>query len=187
MSQPQQGYAQDGYPQSPTGHDEYGQDEHQSSQQQAALPPGQRKKRAYAGQAYEFGAGANSALGGQQQAGGQYGQYNNQQEQAGYPQGGYAQTPAAATQPQPEPPMLGGYQPPAPTYPTQNTGQGMAQMTQQFGHMDMSQKPPAPAPGLAQQTRLNQLYPTDLMNQPLNVAELDYPPPPAVLPPNVGF
>lgn len=61
-------------------------------------------------------------------------------------------------------------------------------MTQQFGQMDMSQKPMAQQPQ-AQQGRapvLNQLYPTDLQNQPLNVAELDYPPPPAILPPNVS-
>jgi protein transport protein SEC24 len=33
---------------------------------------------------------------------------------------------------------------------------------------------------------LNQLYPTDLLNQPLNAAELELPPPPIVLPPNVS-
>lgn len=33
---------------------------------------------------------------------------------------------------------------------------------------------------------LNQLYPTDLLNQPFNVSELDLPPPPIILPPNVG-
>jgi protein transport protein SEC24 len=34
---------------------------------------------------------------------------------------------------------------------------------------------------------LNQLYPTDLLNQPFNVAELELPPPPIILPPNVRF
>jgi protein transport protein SEC24 len=33
---------------------------------------------------------------------------------------------------------------------------------------------------------LNQLYPTDLMNNPLAVSELDLPPPLIVLPPNVS-
>jgi protein transport protein SEC24 len=57
-------------------------------------------------------------------------------------------------------------------------------MTQQFGQMDMSQKPAQLAPA-QRGAQLNQLYPTDLLNQPFNVAELDYPPPPAILPPNV--
>lgn len=42
---------------------------------------------------------------------------------------------------------------------------------------------PVPA---ARAVSLNQLYPTDLLNQPFNVAELDFPPPPIVLPPNVS-
>jgi hypothetical protein len=50
--------------------------------------------------------------------------------------------------------------------------------------MDMSQKQ-APAPA-ARPIALNQLYPTDLLNTPFNVAELDYPPPPAILPQNVS-
>lgn len=77
---------------------------------------------------------------------------------------------------------MGGYQPPAPGYPA-----GVSGMTQQFGQMDMSQKPPVAAAPQQQQRApvLNQLYPTDLSNQPFNVAELDYPPPPAILPANV--
>ena len=59
-------------------------------------------------------------------------------------------------------------------------------MTQQFSQMDMSQKPqPQAAPQRG--PVLNQLYPTDLLNQPFNVQELDYPPPPAILPPNVSI
>ena len=61
----------------------------------------------------------------------------------------------------------------------------MGAMNQQFGQMDMSQKPASQPP--AQRAHpLNQLYPIDLLNQPFNVAELDYPPPPAILPPNVS-
>ena len=161
---------------------------------QAAGAPG-RKKRAYAGQAYEFGAGANSALGGQQQGAAPaagYPGFSQQQDAAGYPQGGYQQNPAAV---QPgQPPMyssqdgvgVGGYQPPAASYPTGQAvpSQGVANMTQQFGQIDMSQKP-AQAPAQRAPT-LNQLYPTDLLNAPFNVTELEYPPPPAILPPNVS-
>ena len=154
-----------------------------------------RKKRAYAGQAYEFGAGANAALGGQQQGGAPspgpgYGGFSSQQDAAGYPQGGYGQNPAAVQQG--SVPMyggqdagaVGGYQPPAPAYPAQ-VQPNVAGMTQQFGQMDMAQKPQQPQ-AAARAPVLNQLYPTDLSNQPFNVAELDYPPPPAVLPPNVS-
>lgn len=62
-------------------------------------------------------------------------------------------------------------------------------MTQQFSQMDMSRPQPQQQPqpqAAAKAPVLNQLYPTDLSNQPFNVAELDYPPPPAVLPANVS-
>ncbi|RMD41305.1 hypothetical protein DV735_g3837, partial [Chaetothyriales sp. CBS 134920] len=139
-----------------------------------------------AGQAYEFGSGANAALGGQQPGGAPapaYGTYSSQQDAAGYPQGGYQQNPAAVQQG--STPMYGhsdltGYQAPTAAYPStqqqppqQQPGSGgIPALTQQFGHMDMSQKP--------------LLYPTDLNNQPFNVAELDYPPPPAILPVNTS-
>ena len=162
----------------------------------SASVPGGRKKRAYAGQAYEFGAGANSALGGQQQGGGGYSGFSQQQHEAGYPQGGYQQNPAAVQQGQvplyghQDTGSLGGYQPPAPTYPVGGVapvvGGGVGGMTQQFSQMDMSQKPqPQAVPQRG--PVLNQLYPTDLLNQPFNVQELDYPPPPAILPPNVSI
>lgn len=155
----------------------------------SSVTVGGRKKRAYAGQAYDFGTGANSALGGQQQGGGVYeGGFSQQAHEAGYPQGGYQQSAAAPAQ---SPGIgyqpgtgVGGYQPPAPSYPTQ--GPGIGQMTQHFGQMDMSQKPSA-VNGPPSRVALNQLYPTDLLTQPFNVAELDYPPPPAVLPPNVSL
>jgi protein transport protein SEC24 len=58
-------------------------------------------------------------------------------------------------------------------------------MTQQFNQMDISQK--ATPQAVPQRVPvLNQLYPTDLLNQPLAVKELDYPPPAAILPPNVS-
>ncbi len=183
---------QDGYGQQPPAGQNYENYETTSPPGVAPAPPqGQphagRKKRAYAGQAYEFGAGANAALGGQPQAGDAYSGYSVQQDAAGYPQGGYQQNPVAAqpntTPMYPGQEAMGGYQPPATGYPAQ----GVAGVTQQFGQMDISQKPPvAAAPQQSQRAPvLNQLYPTDLSNQPFNVAELDYPPPPAILPPNV--
>ena len=192
-------------PQSYPAHDGYGQPQEQYDAASppgtaagptpvAAAGPGGRKKRAYAGQAYEFGAGPNSALGGQQQGGAAYTGFSQQQHEAGYPQGGYQQTPAAVQQSQV--PMygnqdggVGGYQPPAPAYPAgavPPAAGGVGGLTQQFGQMDMSQKP-APQAVPARGPVLNQLYPTDLLNQPFNVAELDYPPPPAILPANVSF
>jgi protein transport protein SEC24 len=150
--------------------------------------PGTRKKRAYAGQAYEFGG---NAVQGQQQVVG-YSGFSQQQDAAGYPQGGYKQTPAAVQMGQvplyghQDATVVGGYQASAPTYPTQTPAVGgVNSMTQQFGQMDMSQKPGGAAPPAQNAPVLNQLYPTDLLNQPFNVAELDYPPPPAILPPNV--
>lgn len=194
---PQQGVpGQEGYGQQPEAQPNY---ENYETNNPPGVPAGPapgpahagRKKRAYAGQAYEFGAGGNAALGGQQQAGGAYPAYSAQADAAGYPQGGYQQNPVAVQQnatplyPGQEPaPAVGGYQPPVAGYPAPG---GVP--VQQFAQMDISQKPPvaAAAPQQAQRAPvLNQLYPTDLSNQPFNVAELDYPPPPAILPPNVS-
>lgn len=196
MSQQNPQYGQDPYnQQSPPAESQEGYD---AASQPGGPPPtgpaathGGRKKRAYAGHAYEFGAGANADLGGQQQAGGAYSGFSTQQEAAGYPQGGYQQNPTAVQQGSTplypgQDPAAAGYQPPGQGYPAPAVGG----VTQQFGQMDLSQKPvPAPAPAQAQQRppALNQLYPTDLSNQPLNVAELDYPPPPAILPANVSI
>lgn len=207
MSQPnpQQGTPNQGYDEQQQNYQDY------ETTSPPGVPPGpqpgpaggRKNRRAYAGQAYEFGAGQNAALGGQQQAGGAYGGgYSAQADAAGYPQGGYQQQPAAVQQGQTpmygQDPGYGGYQPsPQPQQQQQQQpgyqqpgAPNVAGMTQQFGQMDMSQKPAAPQPGQQGQPRapqvLNQLYPTDLQNQPFNVAELDYPPPPAILPANVS-
>lgn len=197
MAAPQGGYPpQDGYAPNPA-------EPYNQAQYDATSPPGTaagvvpaagagagRKKRAYAGQAYDFGAGANAALGGQQQGGGAYeGGFTQQAHEAGYPQGGYQQSAAAPAQTpgigQPPIAGVGGYQPPVPAYPGQQPG--MNSMTQQFSQMDMSQKPVSAAPSsTGRPLALNQLYPIDLLNTPFNVAELDYPPPPAILPQNVS-
>lgn len=192
---------------------QYGQDGEAYDQQSSAGTPapaagGARKKRAYAGQAYEFGAGGNAALGGQPPAGGAppmmpaggaapYG-YPAGQPQPAY---GMPQTPVygdpAAQAPQAAAPYAqpaygqpaGGYQPAAPGYPQQD----MAGMTQQFGQMGMGGQTPQPAvqqqqvPQPAQ--RLNPLVPVDIsmQGQPFHVSDLDQPPPPCILPPNVSI
>lgn len=118
---------------------------------QGAQAPHQKKKRAYAAQAYDFGANAAGAgaaapppIGAPQvdPLAGQFGQMNL---------GG-----------QPQQPMM--QQPMQPMQPMQ--------------HM-----PPQMPP---QQTQLNQLVTTDLMSAPFNVYELDQPPAPINLPPNVS-
>ncbi|OWP05167.1 transport protein SEC [Marssonina coronariae] len=210
----------DGYPQGYPAQDPYAQ---QSPVQpglgaSATSPPptgqpehdgGKKKKRGYAAQAYDFGAGANSALGGQTPGGGAafqgppgpaYGGYTAQQEappygaqQFGAPAGG--PDPAATAPGYAPPAQYGGggvgYQNAAPGYP--GTGApSVAGITQGMGQMGMgAQPPPGAQPGQPQAAAgairpavLNQLYPTDLLNQPFNVAELDLPPPPIVLPPN---
>ncbi|KAI9868356.1 MAG: COPII subunit [Trichoglossum hirsutum] len=160
---------------------------------------GGHKKRAYASQAFEFGAGANSALGGQPKGGGSY---PVAQGYGGYPQQpqvaqqyGYQQPGPAVDQPSPtlagpavpgygDPATtgVGGYQPPAAGYPPQG---GVSGVTNQFGQLGIGGQPqPAPQQGIQKPHVLNQLYPTDLISQPFNVSELDLPPPPIVLPPN---
>ncbi|KAL2051893.1 hypothetical protein ABVK25_007808 [Lepraria finkii] len=158
-----------------------------------------RKKRHYAGQAYDFGAGANSALGGQQQGGGGY---------PGPPGGGYGQQPQQPGQAAPaysgpaspaftagapsygqQPATVGGYQPPEPGYPSHGTPAqqpGMGQITQGMGNLAMPNQAQHQAPQMQSRPQMNQLYPTDLLNQPLNVSELDLPPPPIILPPNTS-
>lgn len=180
MAAPQGGYPpQEGYGQPA----DYGSPVQQPAGLAAGAPAqgqaGGRKKRVYAGEAFDFGSGANAALGGQLPAGGSYGAYPPQPQAAGYQQPMYGADP---TQMQAAAP---GYAAPASPQVTQ--------MTQQFGAMGMTDphllppQPVAQAPQ-AQAPRavpLNQLYPTDLLTQPFNVAELDYPPPPIVLPPGV--
>lgn len=189
--QPQQPYAdqpQDGYD--------------AQALQPAAADHGKKKKRGYATQAYEFGAGANSnAAGAPAQAPG--GMYGMPQPQApaygGYPQQDAQPAAAAYGSPQPQPYDMsqpaaapaggyGGYQAPD-GYPAPGgvpPAAGVAGLNQQMAGMNLGGQPQQAAPGqAARPMTLNQLYPTDLMNQPFNVSELDLPPPPIILPPNV--
>ena len=219
MATPQGGYPPQGYPQQDQYESieggQYGQQQEQPAYDDQMSPPpqpstqpaGGRKKRAYAGQAYELGAGANAGLPGQQQQqggypgaqGGTYGAagyeqpQQHQQPQMGYPQPGYPNQgapPTPASPPDYGQPQYGagGYQPPDQGYPAHGATSmlqgGVSGVTQQFGQMGLGggqQQPPPPSAPM----RLNQLYPTDLQSQPFNVAELDLPPPPIILPPNV--
>ncbi|KAI4205181.1 MAG: hypothetical protein LQ350_000503 [Teloschistes chrysophthalmus] len=163
-----------------------------------------KKKRHYAGQAYEFGGGANAALGGQVQGGGAYpgapgagyGGYGQQQpplqQQPGYPQpqyGGNQQSiPSPGAPPYGQSPVV-GYQPPDPGYPAQRAAPlspTMGGITQGMNNMGMADRPSMQGHPMQQRPQLNQLHPTDLLNMPLNVHELDMPPPPIILPSNTS-
>lgn len=167
---PQEGYAQPGYGSPDPSHQ-------QGGPPQGAPVSGAagRKKRTYAGEAFEFGSGANAALGGQPTAGGAYGAFPQQPANVGYQQPTYGADPGHVQTAPLE------YAPPAPD---------VGGLTQQFGGMGMAEPhhlpPPQQAAAVQQHNvQLNQLYPTDLISQPFNVAELEYPPPPIVLPPGV--
>ena len=208
MSMPQPGPPPYGSP----GQEPYPQEQHDASQRDGApaqqpaqhAPPttsaASRKKRGYAGQAYEFGGGANSTLGGQQQGGGTYppppgagfGGYGQQPHpsasQQGYGSGAVSPAGGAAPGYGQQPGAVGGYQPPEPGYPAQGApGQpppGAGGITQGMGSLALAGQGQHHPQG---RLPMNQLYPTDLLNSPLNVADLDLPPPPVILPANVRF
>jgi len=165
---------------------------------------GRKKKRAYAAGAFDVAAGGNAAVGGQVPGGGQFGtpQQPAVPGYGGYPQPDAAQIPAyggAQPQygvPQPVAPGVGGYQAPEPYYPSPGAPPapgGVAGITSGFSSMQLGagaapgmQPQPQQLPPQARPGPLNQLYPTDLLNQPFNVSELDLPPPPIILPPNAS-
>lgn len=210
MASPQPGYPQQGAGQ----HNQHQYDQysaHQQSEYAENASPVQgtapqqsaaaRRKRQYAGQAYEFGGGANAALGGQTQGGGGYpgppgagyGGYGQQPQQPAYQPPGYGVNQPAVPSPGAptygQTPAVGGYQPPEPGYAPHGAAPlspGMGGITQSMSNMGIGGQPPQQGQHMQQRPQLNQLYPTDLLNQPLNVAELDLPPPPIILPPNVG-
>lgn len=156
---------------------------------------GKKKKRAYAAGAFDVGVGGNAAVGGQPPAGGQFG--------APAPAyGGYAQPevqpPAYGAQQQQQQPYgvaqpapVGGYQAPEPYYPSAGAPPapgGVAGLASGMSAMSLgpgAQQQPQQLPPQPRAVPLNQLYPTDLLNQPFNVSELELPPPPIILPPNV--
>lgn len=194
-----------GYP--PT--DPYAQQGQYSDQPQPGMPTpppqeqqhhepqhGKKKKRGYAAQAYDFGAGGNVAPPSGAPVAGET--FIPAGAPAGNPYGGYAAPVPPPTysgnQPyvdSPAPGMgamagLGGYQPPdaAQTgYPA--PAPGVAGITAGMGQMGMGGPQTVIGGPNAQKLQLNQLFPTDLLNQPFNVSELELPPPPIILPPNV--
>ncbi|EEY23613.1 predicted protein [Verticillium alfalfae VaMs.102] len=218
MSAPHDGYGQQPYTDEPQQGFE-GQSEAPHAQ---AADHAKKKKRGYASQAYEFGAGANTGVAGQVPAAGpqQYGipsqpqtpayaaagypgqdpSQQLQQQQPGVPQYGAGAPAYGAPQPlAPQPgapqPAAYGYQAPDVGYPGPGQGApapnapGVAGINQQMAGMNLGpggQSQPQPAQA-ARPVALNQLYPTDLLNQPFNVSELDLPPPPIILPPNVSL
>lgn len=171
---------------------------------------GKKKKRGYAAQAYDFGAGANSSLGGQTQGGVQFQQQAPVYDR--YPIQGEPQPPYGASQYGAQVGQTGltsaspgnvhmapyanvGYNPPNdPGYSgaTAPAAADISGITQGMGQMGMADMSGAPPPGIQQMppqatarpVALNQLYPSDLLSQPFNVAELDLPPPSIILPPN---
>lgn len=165
-------------------------------------PAAGRKKRAYAGQAYEFGTGANvaqaqqppAAYAGQQPLQAYGAPAQPLQQQPAYAQPAYGQpaygdyaAPAGGAQPAYGQPATGGQ----PGYQANDPygGQGaVGGMTQQFGQMGIGgQEQPPQATGPAAPVQLNRLQTTDLISQPFHVSELDLPPPSIILPPNVGL
>ncbi|KAM7193765.1 hypothetical protein V8F20_008240 [Naviculisporaceae sp. PSN 640] len=157
---------------------------------------GKKKKRAYAAGAFEVASGANAGVGlpggGQfgapQPAAPAYGGYPAQDAQ-GAPYGAVSQPYGA---PQPGAAPVGGYQAPDAYYPSAGAPApapgGVAGITSGLGSMQLGGTPgvqqPQQLPPQARSGPLNHLYPTDLLNQPFNVSELDLPPPPIILPPN---
>lgn len=202
MATPQTSYQDDGPDPEGGQYAENGQ--YEQSQQGAPAPAMHgKKKRAYAGQAYEFGAGANAALGGQQSGGvgypgspppavGGYNSFPGAQPQPSYgmpqqPQYGEPNLQTPGVQPAYGQPAYGvqqGYEPPHQGYPAPSA----PSVTQQFSQMNIGAGPQSQQPQqAATQMRLNSLQPVDIspQGQPFHVTDLDQPPPPIILPPNV--
>lgn len=205
---PGDGYGQfPGQQPDPQAQQPYG--DQQAAAPQEAAAPGKKKKRGYAAGAFDVATGANAGVGGQLQGAGQFGQPQQPQQPAA-PQYGYPQTePNPAVQnyqysaqnyidQQQQQSYAGGYQtadqsfqaltgqpvvpPPGAPIPS-----GMAQVTQGMNNMQLGGQPQQQAPAQAARAAMNQLYPIDLLNQPFNATELDLPPPPINLPPNVSI
>ena len=142
---------------------------------QQGNPVPQKKKRAYAAQAYEFGGNAGQP--GQQPAGVPPQAYGGYGQPMATPPMGAPQMGA----PQMGAPQMGGV-PPMGAVPQVA---GSPDLASQFGHMNIHSQPPA-APAMQAPQHLNQLFPSDLMSQPFQVSELDLPPPLINLPLNTS-
>jgi len=215
MANPQ-GYPPQGY----QDQAQYDQTEAPQTDGQAQAGYGQpaaagKKKRAYAGQAFDYGTGANSTaaaaqqppVGGAYGAGAQpagygfpqpqvqqgygqpvYGQQGGQQPAYGDPNAQPAQQQSQYGQPQYD--AQANYQATAARVPATVVQPGVGGMTQQFGNMGIgAQQPQQQSAGaVAGAQRLNHLQPVDItmQGQPFHVSDLDLAPPPLILPPNVS-
>ncbi|KAM3547753.1 hypothetical protein MY1884_009454 [Beauveria asiatica] len=172
------------------------QDQPQHQQPDAQVDVGaagavpKKKKRGYAAGAFDVATGANA--GGQMPGAtppappyGGYPQVDMQQQQQQQVAGGYqyGHTYGAPQQGAPQQ-SYSGY--PAPDQAAQIGGQDVAGITQGVAGVNIGAQQPSSMPMASQvrQAALNQLYPSDLLSQPFNVAELDLAPPPINLPPN---
>ena len=187
----------------------------QSPQQDTRPAHGGKKRRAYAGQAFDIGTGANAGAGGQPPSTGSYPSQQSAPQYGGYPQ-------------QPQAQQQQGYA--APAYQNtygQQAGYGTASYSDQYQQGGAPAQAPAQsqspyqgggyAPpdqgypgggqggtaGMTQQfgqmnmggqpagrqgaVQLNRLQTTDLISQPFQVPDIDVPPPAIVLPPNVSL
>ncbi|KAL5621400.1 hypothetical protein BROUX41_006300 [Berkeleyomyces rouxiae] len=194
MSAPNDGY---GYQQP-----QYGQPAVSSPTQEPGPAPGaapaeqKKKKRGYATEAFEFGTGANAGAAGAP-AGAPAVPYGIPPAQPAYGYGqpqepanpAYGTTPAYGIPAGAPAPAPTGYQAPDPYYQSGPGTGGVAGITSGMSQMNVGGAPAAAAQALPQQAQsvpLNQLYPTDLINQPFLATELDLPPPPIILPPNTA-
>ncbi|KAK4653164.1 COPII subunit [Podospora pseudocomata] len=205
------GASNDGYgqypPQQPGDHQQQPPYPDQAYDNAAPVAPGhaadhgRKKKRQYAASAFDVGVGGNVVAGGQPVPGAApYGAPAAVPAYGGYPAQPEVQPAAYGAQPaQPygQPAAVGGYQAPDPYYPSAGAVPapgGVAGLTAGFQGMNLGagapggipQQQPQQLPPQARAGPLNQLYPTDLLNQPFNVSELDLPPPPIILPPNAS-
>ncbi len=204
------GYGQ--YPPQPYGEPQYPEQPAQGYGAASSPPPqtgahpdhGRKKKRAYAAGAFDVAAGGNAAVGGQLPGGGQFcGPQPYGAPQTATPAyGGYSQPdaqpaaygaqPVPYGAPQPGAPGVGSYQAPDTYYPSAGAAApvgGVAGITTGLSSMQLGAgaQQPQQLPPQARAGPLNQLFPTDLLSQPFNVSELDLPPPPIILPPNVSY
>ena len=189
---------QGGYPQQPLA----GQDPHSPLQstdgvqpavaEHPEVRPGRKKGgRSYAAGAFDVGAGGNAALAGgqppgpaypaQQPAAPQYGGYPQQPQAQGYGQQPYPKQAHSDIAPHTGgTPQLhgygnqGGYA--APIYPAPGG------VDEKFGAMSLGDQPQRQGAPL----QLNRLQTSDLISQPFHISEINQPPPPIVLPPNVS-
>ena len=209
--QPSDGYGQYGSEQQNPQASAYDDHAGQEGITQEIAGGGKKKKRGYAAGAFDVGSGANAGVGGQTQGAGQFGMpptypQNDGQQPAqgyGYSQGYGAPAPqqqqqqqAQQQQPQPaygeQPTYAGGYQAPDQSYPAPGAqippgAQQVGGITSGMANMNMGGQAQQQPTQAGRPMPLNQLHPSDLLNQPFNVAELDLSPPQIILPPNVSL